>query len=142
MAADGEPIGRHAGLHRYTVGQRRGIGIPGPEPLYVLRLDPGENRLVVGSKDDLAVRSCRVAAVNWIAPPPAPAPSLSPNGPPAVRVQVRYRHEAAPARILPGPNGEVEVRFDAPQSAVTPGQGAVFFRDDEVLGGGVIAEAP
>lgn len=133
VATDGKIVGRHEGLHRYTVGQRRGIGVPGPEPFYAIRLEPGENRLVIGTRDELAARGCRVERINWIAPPP--------EGPAEARVRVRYRHRAAPARIVPGPGGTADVQFDMPQSAVAPGQGAVFFRDDEILGGGIIAEA-
>jgi tRNA-specific 2-thiouridylase len=133
VTVTGDVIGRHPGLHRFTVGQRRGIGVPGPEPYFVVRLAAETNQLVVGAKADLAADGCRVADVNWIAPPP--------DGPVAARVRVRHRHRAAPARIFPAPDGGAEVRFDAPQSAVTPGQGAVFFRGDDVLGGGIITEA-
>lgn len=133
VTVTGEVIGRHPGLHRFTVGQRRGIGVPGPEPYFVVRLAVESNQLVVGTKADLSANGCRVAGVNWIAP--------LPTGPVAARVRVRYRHRAAPSRIWPAPDGGADVRFDAPQSAVTPGQGAVFFRDEEVLGGGIITEA-
>ncbi len=133
VARDGTAIGRHEGLHHYTVGQRKGIGVPGPEPYYVVRLDRERNRLVVGGKEALSASNCRAASVNWIADPP--------EEPLEAHVQVRYRHRAAPARITPLPENRAEVRFETPQSAVTPGQGAVFFQDDEVLGGGVIEEA-
>lgn len=130
---DGTVIGRHDGLHHFTVGQRKGIGVPGPEPYYVVRLDRERNRLVVGGKESLLASGCRVASVNWIVDPPAE--------PLAAQVRVRYRHQAAPARVTPLSGNRAEVQFETPQSAVTPGQGAVFYRGEEVLGGGVIEEA-
>ncbi|MFP4582537.1 MAG: tRNA 2-thiouridine(34) synthase MnmA [Desulfococcaceae bacterium] len=133
VALDGTVIGRHEGLHRYTVGQRKGIGVPGPQPYYVARLDREGNRLVVGGKAALRNFGCRVASVNWIIDPPENRLET--------RVRVRHRHQAAPARVTPLPGNRAEVQFETPQSAVTPGQGAVFYRDEEVLGGGVIEEA-
>lgn len=133
VALDGTVIGRHDGLHQFTIGQRKGIGVPGPEPYYVVRLDRERNRLMVGGKEALLAGGCRVASVNWIVDPPESALE--------VRVRVRYRHQAAPARLTPLPGNRAEVQFETPQSAVTPGQGAVFYQNDEVLGGGVIEEA-
>jgi len=127
---DGRPIGRHNGLHRFTIGQRRGINCPGPEPYYVIALDAERNALIVGSKINLQTRSCRVEQINWITPPPSEAMD--------VLVRVRYRHIAVPARVVPLDRSSAEITFDVPQSAVTPGQGAVFYRADEVLGGGWI----
>ncbi len=127
---DGRVLGRHAGLHRYTVGQRRGIGCPAADPYYVLRLDVDSNRLVVGSKADTLASSCRVSGINWIQP--------EPSGPVRLSIRIRYRHRAAPSEVVPRPRCCAAVTFDNPQSAVTPGQGAVFYRGDEVIGGGWI----
>jgi tRNA-specific 2-thiouridylase len=131
---DGRVLGRHRGLHRYTVGQRRGLGIAHREPLYVLELRPGDNAVVVGERALLGERRCRVIRPNWIA-----IPSL--DGPLAVRARIRSRHEAAPAVITPLEDGGVEVVFDAPQPAVTPGQACVFYRDGAVVGGGWIRKS-
>lgn len=126
----GEVIGRHEGLHRFTIGQRRGINIPAAAPYYVVRLDAADNRLVVGQKADLLTARFRAAQINWIAPPPGEAL--------AVQVRIRYRHAAVPATLHPLDDASVEIAFDTPQEAVTPGQGAVFYNGDEVLGGGWI----
>ncbi|MCP4690024.1 MAG: tRNA 2-thiouridine(34) synthase MnmA [Desulfobacterales bacterium] len=127
---EGKVLGRHEGLHLFTVGQRRGINCPGPAPYYVIRLEAERNRLVVGGKEALPAPGCLVEGVNWIAPPPA--------SPVDIEIRLRYRHKATPATLFPRPDGRVVARFETPASAVTPGQGAVFFRGDEVLGGGWI----
>ncbi|RPJ74055.1 MAG: hypothetical protein EHM15_05955 [Desulfobacteraceae bacterium] len=119
------------GLHRFTVGQRRGINRPAASPYYVVRLDRERNRLVVGTKADLLASACRVVAINWIAPPP--------GGPVRLATRVRYRTREAPSTVNPIDSSSAVVRFDAPQSAVTPGQAAVFYDGAEVLGGGFIA---
>jgi tRNA-specific 2-thiouridylase len=128
--AGGRVIGAHKGLHQFTVGQRRGINCPAKEPYYVLALDPCANRLVVGFKKDLAVRRCRLSGVRWIARPP--------GGGVRLMVRIRYRHTAVPAVFEPAAGGEGMLVFDRPETAVTPGQGAVFYREDEVLGAGWI----
>ncbi|MDJ0720030.1 MAG: tRNA 2-thiouridine(34) synthase MnmA [Desulfobacterales bacterium] len=129
---DGREIGRHQGLHLFTVGQRRGIDCPAAAPYYVIRIEPEENRLVVGFQEALERRECEVEAVNWINPPP--------RFPADVRVKIRYRHSAQAATLKPTASGQrVAVRFSAPQKAIAPGQGAVFYDGDEVLGGGWIA---
>jgi len=126
----GHRVGTHNGLHRYTIGQRRGINCPASQAYYVVEIDIRRNRLVVGFKDELVAKSCRVADINWIADVPAV--------PVAADTRIRYRHRAVPSVVSPiGHDGAV-VRFAQPQSAVTPGQGAVFYRGDEVLGGGWI----
>lgn len=126
----GHRVGTHNGLHRYTVGQRRGINCPASQAYYVIGIDAGRNRLVVGSKNELYTDRCRVTEVNWIAGVP--------DGPFPADTRIRYRHRAVASMVWPdGENGAV-VRFDQPQEAVTPGQGAVFYRGDEVLGGGWI----
>lgn len=126
----GELLGRHPGLHQFTVGQRRGINIPAAEPYYVLRLDRENNQLVVGCKDDTLSWQCRVEKLNWIQPAPA--------RPVRVHTRVRYRHKAAPSTLYPSGRSDAIVQFDQPQSAIAPGQGAVFYQGQEVLGGGFI----
>lgn len=127
---NGRVLGRHAGLHRFTIGQRRGINCPAAAPYYVVRIDRERNCLIVGGKDELSTRRCRVSHINWIAPPP--------NGPLSVMTRVRYRHKAVSSTLTPFDESNAEVVFDTPEAAVTPGQGAVFYIGDEVLGGGWI----
>ena len=128
---EGRVVGRHRGVHRYTVGQRRGLGVSRELPLYVVRVEPGENRVVVGHADELLSREFTAAGVNWISFDEPPAEVRA-------EVRVRYRHEAAPAALTPLPGGRARVRFDEAQRAVTPGQAAVFYRGEEVVGGGWI----
>ena len=132
----GKIIGEHPGLHLFTIGQRRGINCPAAEPYYVVRLDRKANLLVVGFKSDLLASSCRVTGINWVVRPP--------EFPARVSIRVRYRSQAVCATLLPiDPDGGVIVQFDAPQPSVTPGQGAVFYREDEeVIGGGWISPVP
>lgn len=130
---EGRSLGRHAGIHRFTVGQRRGLGVAAERRLYVTGIDAARNRVVVGGRDELAVTAARLEGVRWIAGEP-------PRRPLRARVRVRYRHEGAPAVIEPQGDG-AWVRFDAPVHAVAPGQAAVFDADpDLVLGGGWLAE--
>lgn len=126
----GNTIGHHTGLHRFTVGQRRGINCPAIAPYYVHHIDVNRNCLVVGSKSELKVPACHVSNINWIAPCPEVAIP--------VWVCLRYRHTAVAATLTPLDNQSAEIRFETPQEAVTPGQGAVFYQKDEVLGGGWI----
>ncbi|HEX5736860.1 MAG TPA: tRNA 2-thiouridine(34) synthase MnmA [Blastocatellia bacterium] len=130
-STEGLVIGEHAGLHRYTIGQRRRIGISSPDPLYVVKIDVPRNRLVVGKREDLYSRSLDAKAVNWlsIAPPAAPVRAC---------VRVRYRSAEAQATITPTGTNSVRVEFDEPQPAITPGQATVFYNGDVVLGGGWI----
>jgi tRNA-specific 2-thiouridylase len=128
---NGNPLGRHKGLHLFTIGQRRGINRPCSEPYYVVSMDPGQNLLTVGFKKDLLSFECRVNNINWI--------NQKPNSPISVHTRVRYRHNAAASKLFPVDEKTAEVRFEKPQSAITPGQCAVFYQDDEVLGGGWIA---
>jgi tRNA-specific 2-thiouridylase len=126
----GKIIGEHPGLHLFTIGQRRGINCPAAQPYYVVRLEPKANMLVVGFKSDLMTSSCRVTVINWIV--------RTPEFPARVSIRVRYRSQAVCATLLQI-DGGVIVQFDAPQPSVTPGQGAVFYREnEEVLGGGWI----
>jgi tRNA-uridine 2-sulfurtransferase len=128
----GEVIGRHHGIHRYTVGQRRGIGVSSPDPLYVVRVDAKNNRVVVGSSDDLLRREMTVERVNWIAIEELTEPIR-------VEVKIRSRAEEAQATISKRENGSMIVTFDEAQRAITPGQAAVFYDGDVVVGGGWIA---
>jgi tRNA-specific 2-thiouridylase len=127
---DGRPVGRHNGLHQFTVGQRRGINCPAAEPYYVIALDTARNVLVVGGQQDLRTRTCRAEQINWI--------GAAPQGSMEVHVRVRYRHRAVPAILTPGDQSSARIVFHELQAAVTPGQGAVFYAGDEVLGGGWI----
>jgi tRNA-uridine 2-sulfurtransferase len=131
-AEDGRVVGTHQGVHRFTVGQRKGLGLPSPggTPLYVLALRPAEQRVIVGPKSSLERTTLRASGVNWlIAPPTAPIRAA---------VQIRHRHQAAPATIRVDAPRHATVTFDTPQIAVTPGQAAVFYDGDVVLGGGWI----
>ena len=131
VTSDGTVIGRHGGIHRYTTGQRRGIGIANPRPLYVLGVDAEKNRVVVGVDDELLSDEFAAAGVNWIA-------MDNPGEPVRAEARVRYRHTAASATIKPQPNARAIVKFDEPQRAITPGQATVFYRGNEVVGGGWI----
>jgi tRNA-specific 2-thiouridylase len=127
----GDVLGTHDGIHRFTVGQRKGLGLSGSSaPLYVLQLRPAEQQVVVGPKASLEQTTVAVSDVNWIVERPA--------APLRAQVQIRHRHQAAPATVRSTGEGLVEVEFDAAQIAVTPGQAAVFYDGDVVLGGGWI----
>ncbi len=128
----GQVLGRHAGIHRFTVGQRRGLGVASPVPLYVKRLEPRTNRVVVGPAGELEAREAHVERVSWTQGAP-PEPGRR------VQVRVRHRHAPAPARLEIRGGNAVHVAFETPVRAVAPGQAAVFYDGDEVLGGGWIA---
>jgi len=127
---NGNILGEHKGLHLFTIGQRRGINCPAAEPYYVVKIDKTKNRLIVGFKKDLLASECKIVNINWI--------FQEPDSPIEVRTRVRYRHIAAPSILIPVETGTAVVRFKTSQSALTPGQGAVFYRNNEVLGGGWI----
>ncbi len=127
----GHFLGRHHGIHHFTIGQRRGLGIAHSEPLYVIDIQAGENRIVVGNKTQATGLSCRVVRLNWIM---VPAPSV----PFQALARIRSRHRAAPATIIPETDGSATVEFDEPQMAISPGQACVFYQEDRVLGGGWI----
>jgi len=131
--ARGEVLSKHGGIHRYTVGQRRGLGIASERPLYVVSIDAERNRVVVGREEELLREEFTAAGVNWIA-------FDSPAEPVRAEVRVRYRHQPAPATVTPQRDGRAHIRFDEPQRAITPGQATVFYRGDEVLGGGWIVK--
>lgn len=127
----GETVGEHAGIHRYTIGQRRGLGIAHEKPLYVVQIEQAKNRIVVGEADELEAIEFFAKGVNWVA-------LDVPSEPVRADVKVRYRHEPAPATIHPLPDARVRVVFDEPQRAITPGQATIFYNGDEVVGGGWI----
>jgi tRNA-specific 2-thiouridylase len=131
VSLSGEVLGEHDGVHHYTVGQRKGLGIAAAEPLYVIATEPAAQRVIVGRNDDLLRVEFEAARVNWlsVAPPPAPLRAL---------VRIRNKHVPAMAVITPLAQDRVRVCFDEPQRAVTPGQAAVFYAGDLVLGGGWI----
>jgi len=131
---DRKVLGSHKGLHSFTIGQRRGLRIAAPHPLYVLALEPEENRVVAGSREELSARGLVAQGVHWIA-----FPNLA--GTLEALVQIRYRHPGTPAVLSPLGGEKVQVEFATPQKSVTPGQAAVFYRGDEVLGGGWIEKA-
>ena len=131
VTTSGEVLGRHTGLHQYTVGQRKGIGVAAGRPLYVVSLDRANNRLVVGEDQDLRSRTCEVRDVNWVS-------IATPRTPVDAMVRVRNRHEPSPAQITPLDATTARVTFREPQRAITPGQAAVFYADELVLGGGWI----
>ena len=127
----GRTIGRHTGILNFTIGQRKGMGIAAPRPLYVIAVEPATNTIIAGPNEALFRTRLRVLDVNWIA-----VPGLS--GPLRAAVKVRYRHAEAAAMLYPEEGGGVIVEFEKPQRAVTPGQAAVFYDGDIVLGGGTI----
>lgn len=130
----GNVIGYHAGYPFYTIGQRKGLGISSPQPLYVNRLDAENNRIHVGGKQLLQCRSLKAGHMNWIG-------TGRPVEPVCSAARIRYRDTEEPCTIVPLGEDTVEVLFDKPKQSVTPGQAVVFYRNDEVIGGGIIQEA-
>jgi tRNA-specific 2-thiouridylase len=170
VTTSGRVLGRHEGIHNFTVGQRKGLGVATGSPLYVININGARGQVTVGGNDDLLSRRLIARDLNWIAfddlgseltrlatdsresDARDPLCSFVPfvpfvvNGSSDVRglrirAKIRHRHEPAPATIEPGENGETLVTFDDPQRAITPGQAVVFYQDDLVVGGGWIAEA-
>src|SRR5437868_6405186 len=128
----GEVLGHHDGIEFYTIGQRKGLGITTPKPVYVVELDPETNRVVVGDESALDRDEFTATNCNW-----HPFDQLT--GPIVVTARIRYNHPGATATITPAGNGSVKVKLHTPQRAITPGQAAVFYQDDLVVGGGWIA---
>ena len=131
VTSSGEVIGRHQGIQSFTVGQRRGLGLTSPNPLYVLAIHPDSHQVTVGSDDDLFTRDLYANRLNWISIPHLTEP---------IRVSIKIRHRHAPALATLRPTGDDRVHaiFDDPQRAITPGQSAVFYDEDDVVGGGWI----
>lgn len=133
VTTDGKVLGRHEGIHNFTVGQRKGLGVATGTPLYVIQINGEKGQVTVGGSDDLLSWSLVARTVNWIS-----IDHL--RDPIRVRAKIRHRHEPAPALLETAPNDEVRVTFDEPQRAITPGQAVVFYDGDVVVGGGWIAE--
>jgi len=127
----GNIVGRHKGIPFYTIGQRRGLGIAHPTPLYVKKIDPKDNCIVVGEKDDITGTVMMVSQVNWISSPPR-SEAFDAD------VKIRYQHAACPAEVVPVDSGRLRITFADPQNAITPGQSAVLYDGDAVLAGGLI----
>ncbi len=127
----GKVVGRHAGVHHFTVGQRKGIGLSAPIPLYVVDIDAPSNTVTVGARAALERRTLIASDVNWVAGTP-------PATPVRAAAQIRHRHREAPGLLTPLGDGRARMVFDEPQAAIAPGQAAVFYQQDEVIGGGWI----
>ncbi|MCU1256782.1 MAG: tRNA (5-methylaminomethyl-2-thiouridylate)-methyltransferase [Candidatus Angelobacter sp.] len=149
VTTSGKVLGHHEGIHNFTVGQRKGLGVATGSPLYVININGAEGRVTVGGNDDLLSRALIAHKLNWIAIDGLHDSGASDsnaslrgttNAPMRVLAKIRHRHEPAPAVLENAPNGEVRVTFDQPQRAITPGQAVVFYQDDLVVGGGWIAE--
>jgi tRNA-specific 2-thiouridylase len=127
----GRELGTHGGIHRFTVGQRKGLGLSSTTPLYVLRIDADAGTVTVGSRSSLEQTRLTASGVNWIA-------ADAPAAPIRVTAQIRHRHKAAAGLVAALPDGRAELVFDEPQAAITPGQAVVFYDADAVVGGGWI----
>ena len=134
VSTAGEVIGEHTGIHRYTIGQRRGLGIAHEKPLYVVQIERAKNQIIVGEMDELEQIEFTAKGVNWVA-------FDEPSEPVRALVKVRYRHDPAIATIHPLPDAHARIVFDEPQRAITPGQATIFYdieTAEEVVGGGWI----
>jgi tRNA-uridine 2-sulfurtransferase len=130
VSAEGAILGQHDGYAGMTIGQRKGLGVASKSPLYVTRIEPGTNTVVVGSKDETFSKGLTATGVSWTRTPPAAA----------IRVEARIRHRHSPSPSVLTPSADsVSIVFDTPQPSVTPGQAVVFYAGEEVLGGGTIA---
>jgi tRNA-specific 2-thiouridylase len=127
----GRTLGEHRGLAYYTIGQRRGLGVAAPQPLYVLALDPARNAIVVGNAQELGGGELTAAEVTYVSGCPPP-------GPLRITAKIRYKAHEVPATLTPLPDGRAHVRFDELLRDITPGQGVVFYQGDLILGGGII----
>jgi len=139
LTREGERLGEHRGHHRYTVGQRRGIGVAAERPLYVLERDPARNAVVVGEREQLAATGLIAGETNWLLTEPEIAALRDRPG--RADVQIRAHGEPIPARVLIDHENRLVARFERPEDAVAPGQAAVVYQGDRVLGGGWIREA-
>lgn len=126
----GEVVGHHCGIEQFTIGQRKGLGVAFGEPRYVVRLDVAERRVVIGTREELATPALSAGGSNWLVPPPADTFRCA--------VQIRYQSRPAPATVTCRDSGRFEVQFDQPQFGVAPGQAAVCYDGERVLGGGWI----
>ena len=130
----GKVLGKHQGIHHYTIGQRKGLGIAAPDPLYVVKLDPAMNRVIVGDRDSAGSLDCFVTRLNWVS-------IAEPTAPIRCEVQVRYRSSAVVVSVIPLEGDRVKLVFDEPQFGITPGQAAVFYDGEMLLGGGIIEKS-
>jgi len=130
---NGTVLGRHSGTHRYTVGQRKGLGIAWKEPLYVVAIDAAAHKITVGEVGGLYAPGLLVSDLNWIVPPQGDSVNVT--------CKIRYRQQPVECQVSTGADGSGEIRFSEPQKSVTPGQSVVFYRGDELLGGGRITAA-
>jgi tRNA-uridine 2-sulfurtransferase len=128
---EGKILGQHDGIHHYTIGQRKGLGIAAAEPLYVIALDAINNKVVVGDRMKATQPECTIHRVNWVS-------IAEPSTPIRAEVQIRYRSHPTPVTIIPLENSRAKIVFDEPQFSVTPGQAAVWYDGEKVLGGGII----
>jgi tRNA-uridine 2-sulfurtransferase len=135
VSEDGTVIGRHTGVHNYTIGQRKGLGFATGKPVYVLAIDPDKNRVIVGGDEALRATSVEIEDVNWVS-------VVEPQARLRAQVKIRHKHEPAAAMVEALPGGRARVVFDLPQRAITPGQAAVIYDGDLVLAGGWIAAKP
>jgi tRNA-specific 2-thiouridylase len=133
VTTTGESVGRHTGIQNFTVGQRKGLGLTSANPLYVLKIHPESHQVTVGADADLMTRELRADRVNWIS-----VPGLAPGESMRVQIKIRHRHEPAWATLSSDGGDLAFATFDGPQRAITPGQSAVFYQGDEVVGGGWI----
>ena len=132
--AKGEKLNEHKGIHRYTIGQRRGLGIAHEKPLYVLQIERAKNQIIVGEKEELDELEFVAKGVNWVA-------FDEPSEPVRASVKVRYRHDPESATIYALSDNRARIVFDEPQAAITPGQATVFYNGEEVVGGGWIEKS-
>ena len=135
ISVSGEVLGEHLGLPFYTIGQRRGLGLSDSTPYYVVKIDKGKNRIVLGKKEDLYSKTIFVSGVNWLSISP-PKEKLH------VTAKLRYSHQGVAASVFPKSDNKVRLELDVPERAVTPGQAAVFYQDEILLGGGWINDLP
>ena len=127
----GNILGKHTGIHHYTIGQRKGLGIAAPNPLYVVKLDAVMNRVIVGDRHAGGRSNCTVSRMNWVS-------IAEPTSPIRAEVKIRYRSKPVSAQIIPLENSRIKIMFEEHQFGVTPGQAAVLYSGDMVLGGGII----
>ena len=133
VTTTGEVVGRHTGIQNFTVGQRKGLGLTSVDPLYVLKIHPDSHQVTVGANEDLMARDLRANRLNWIS-----IPNLAPGETMRVKIKIRHRHEPAWATLSSDGNDLAFAQFEEPQRAITPGQSAVFYDGDNVVGGGWI----
>ena len=130
----GKILGKHQGIHHYTIGQRKGLGIAAADPLYVVKLDPVLNRVIVGDRESAGSLDCSVTRLNWVS-------MTEPTAPIRCEVQVRYRSSPVVVSVIPLEHDRVKLVFDEPQFGITPGQAAVFYDGEMLLGGGIIEKS-